>query len=259
MVFGGELIARDTNRSNHRFGRQRSAFETVDADHRTGTRHVLELLLQDRRVVRERLDLLARQGRAKRRAVPVGGRLLFVLFHGDRRLDALDRQHGDLPVLAVPHADISQQPFFESGKLDLNGISARCERRDDCHTRVRRAHRRDRRGFRRFICRCDGDGRADDDRAGLIHDGNAQRSAGSGLGEEVRAGEIQRRSSDQNHEQLAQGRKDVVAHFGASNFRGSIFTLTLTRSNVVSSIVSPATARRMRNGHLMPFTVRYSA
>ena len=45
---------------------------------------------------------------------------------------------------------------------------------------------------------------------------------------------------------------------GTSNFFGSIFVLIRIRSNVVSSTVSPATARLMRNGHFTPLTSRKS-
>ena len=66
-----ELIAGDADRSNHRLGRQRPALEAVDADDGAGPGHLLQLLLQHRRVVRQRVDLIARQRRPERRTIAV--------------------------------------------------------------------------------------------------------------------------------------------------------------------------------------------
>ena len=236
MELRRELIARDPDRSNHRLGRQRAAFEPVDANDRARPCHLLQLLLKNSGIVRQRFDLVARQRRAERGTVAIRCRLLLVLLDGDLRLDALDGQHGHLAVLAGTNAHIVQHARLESREFRFDRVAPRRERGNDRHTHVGRLHRRERRRLRRLVCARDGHRRTDDDRIGLIDDGDAKRTA-RGLLEEKR-------------------QRDGEGHFGASNFFGSIFTLMLTRSNVVSSMVSPATARRMRNGHLVPLTSR---
>ena len=44
VVLCRKLIARDSDRSDLRLGRQRAAFEAIDPDDRSGARHVLQLL-----------------------------------------------------------------------------------------------------------------------------------------------------------------------------------------------------------------------
>ena len=78
VVLGGELIARDADRSNLRLRGQRGALEAIDADDGAGPGHVLQLLLQNRGIVGERLDLIASERGAERRAVAIGRRFLLV-------------------------------------------------------------------------------------------------------------------------------------------------------------------------------------
>ena len=66
VELGGKLIARDADRSDLRLRRQRATFEAVDADHRARSGHVLQLLLQLRRIVGQRFDLIARERGAER-------------------------------------------------------------------------------------------------------------------------------------------------------------------------------------------------
>ena len=231
-----ELIAGDADRSDHRLGRQRPALEAVDADDGAGPGHLLELLLQRRRVVRQRVDLIARQRRPERRTVAVRGRLLLVLLDVDRRLDALNRQHRDLPVVAGPDAHVVQHALLEARKFDFDGVAAGCERRHDRDAGVDGLHRFDRPRLRRIVGSDDGDGGPDDHGIRLIDDRDPQRAPSRLLDEERQ--------------------RDDARHFGASNFLGSIFKLTLIRSNVVSSIVLSPTARRIRKGHFVPFTSR---
>ena len=94
VILGRELIARDADRSNLRFERQRAPLEAVDCNHGARTRHVFELASQLGRVVRECLQLLARERRSERRS-RVGG----VLLHRDSRLDGFDPQHDNLFVV----------------------------------------------------------------------------------------------------------------------------------------------------------------
>ena len=58
VVLGGKLIARNANRPNLCFGRQGAPFEPVDTNDRAGAGHILQLLLQRRRVIRQRLNLI---------------------------------------------------------------------------------------------------------------------------------------------------------------------------------------------------------
>ncbi len=223
VELGGELIAGDADRSDHRLRRQRAALEAVDADDRAGTGHVLELLLQDRRIVRERVDLIARQHGAERRPVAVRRRLLFVLLHGDRGFHLPDREHRDLAVVASADTDVRKRPLLEARELDVDRVAAGRQSRDGRHAGIGRSRRRNGDASGRVVRAGDGHGRADDHGVGLIDDGDAQRAAGCRLCDEQ------------------QPQKD--AHFSASNFFGSIFTLMLTRSNVVSSMVDAAPCR----------------
>jgi hypothetical protein len=82
--------------------------------------------------------------------------------------------------------------------------------------------------------------------AARIHDGDSKRRVIRPLRERVRR-------QDKNAE-----RREDAFHFGTSNLRASIFTLTRMRSKVVSSIVCPPAACVILNGHFVPFTSRES-
>ena len=130
VMLGRELIARDADRSNLRFVRQRAAFEAVDLDDRAGTGHVHQLLPQHVGIVRQRFELFAGERGAERGAARVGGRRLFVLADGDRFLVTRDRQHQHLLVGAVADAHVGQPPRFEAVELGLNRIAAGSEAGD---------------------------------------------------------------------------------------------------------------------------------
>src|SRR4029453_962461 len=91
----------------------------------------------------------------------------------------------------------------------------------------------------------EGDRGADDDRVGLVEDGDAKRRGRGRLREHARCARGNKTQDEQDS-----------LHFGISNFRGSIFALIRKRSKMVSSIVSAPTARRMRKGSLSPSTSR---
>ena len=77
MVLRCKLVARDANRSNLRFRRQRAPLEPVDPDDGAGAGHVLQLLLQCGGVIGQRFDLIPgehgseRLGPIRRRFLPV--------------------------------------------------------------------------------------------------------------------------------------------------------------------------------------------
>jgi hypothetical protein len=124
VILGGELIARNADRFDHRLGRQRATLEAVDADHGARTGHVLQLLPQLGRIVGERFHLFARQGGAERVAA-VGGRFLLVLAHLDRRLHLLERQQQQLFVIAAAQPDVRQTARLESGKRRFDDVTPR--------------------------------------------------------------------------------------------------------------------------------------
>ena len=242
VKFRRELIARDANRLDHRFRRQRAAFEAVDANHRARPRHVFQLAPQRCGIVRQRFDLFAGQRRAEGGSIPIRSRLLPVLLDRDGRFHALDRQHRDLAILAAAKADVGQNTFFEAWEFCFDRVASRPQRRYDRDAGIS-GLRRYGDAFRRLFRSGDGDSCANDDGVRLIDDSHPERGRCRLL--------RRRRRRERSGEERSQEH-----HFGAWNFLGSILTFTLTRSNVVSSIVLPATARRMRNGHLMPLTVR---
>jgi len=140
ISIGGELIARDSDGSDLRLGRQRASFEPVDAEDGPRTRHVLKLLLQQRGIVGQRLDLFTCQHGAERPA-GIGRRLLLVLSDGHGGLQLREGQHRNLPVLAAAYPNVLESPRFEPRKLDPDGIAARSEARDGANPFVRRANR----------------------------------------------------------------------------------------------------------------------
>jgi hypothetical protein len=184
-----ELIARNADGSDLRLRGQRASFEAVDADDRARSRHVVQLLLKDRGIVRERLDLLAGQRRAERRPARIGGRHLFVLTHRNRRLELRDLQHRDLLVVASTDADVRKDPRLESGKFSRDAVSARLEIGNRRDADVGRAHGGNGGPLVGVVDASDGDRRARNDRAARIDDGHAQRSRRRRLRERGRRGE----------------------------------------------------------------------
>jgi hypothetical protein len=142
VKFRCKLIAGDTNRSDLRLGRQRAAFETVDADDGARTSHVLQLLLECRRIVGERIDLIAGERGAKRRTLPVGGRRLFILFDGDRGFNAFDIQHRRLPILPVADPNVGERALLESREDGVDRIAPGDQTGDGGHAAGRGLNRR---------------------------------------------------------------------------------------------------------------------
>ena len=247
VVLGGELIARDADRSNLRLRGQRGALEAIDADDGAGPGHVLQLLLQNRGIVGERLDLIASERGAERRAVAIGRRFLLVLTDRERRFDARDGENRHLLVVAVAHADVGERARVEAGERRLDAVASRPQAGDDRDSRTRCFHRLDRNVSRRILRAGDRHHRAGNDGAGRIDHRHAQRAV-------CRRLRVRMRAPEEDEEC-----RERAPHFGTSNFFASIFTLMRMRSKVVSSMVCPATACRMRNGHFVPLTSRKSA
>ena len=175
-MFGGELIARDADRSNLRFVRQRAAFEAVDLDDRAGAGHVHQLLPQHVGIVGQRLELFAGERGAEGRAARVGGRRLLVLADRDRFLVAGDRQHQHLPVVAVADPHLGDPPRFEALEIRLNGVAARRQFRDRGHAVRARLHGLDRRRLVGGVNARHRDGGARQHRAGGIHHRDLERA-----------------------------------------------------------------------------------
>ena len=254
-IFRRELIARDADRSDLRLGRQRAALEAVDADDGARAGHVLQLLLQRRRIVRQRFDLIARQRRAERSALRIGGRLLLVLLDGHRGFELRDRSIADLPVLAAANADILQRARLESRKLGLDRVAARRqagERRDAAVGGLRTGT-----DLRRCV--------AGSAPVTVTVAPTMTAPLGSTTvtrKRRVRGLRMRRPPRDAHASRYTELRR---RHTTSPSFRRlelsarSIFALMRMRSNVVSSIVWPPTARRMRKGHFRPLTSRKSA
>ena len=243
VEFRRELIARDADRSDLRLRRQRAALEPVDPDDRARAGHLLQLLLQLHRIVRQRFDLFAGERRAERVAARIGGGLLLVLPDGHRCFHLFDGEYGDLFVLAGADPHVFHDPRLEARELRLDRVAAgrQRQRRD---AGFRRERRIDGRRMRRLVSAGRRHLRADDHAAAGVDDGDAEEGGRRRLSERAR-----RRQREPEHEHTHHD-------FGASNLRGSIFALIRIRSKVVSSIVSPATARRIRNGSFSPSTSR---
>jgi hypothetical protein len=127
MILGGEAIARDANHTDLRLRRQLSTLEAVNANHRGRSGHFLQLALELVRIVGQGVDLLTREDGAEGRAAPIRRRRLWVLSHGYGVLDLLNGEDDALPAFATPDADILHRPRFETGKLNLDGVAARCK------------------------------------------------------------------------------------------------------------------------------------
>ena len=221
VVLRGERVARDVDRLDHRLGRQLAALEAVDADDAVAAGHVLQLLGHFGRIVRQRVDLLARQRGAERAVVAVGRRFLLVAADGHRILQTLDRQHDQLlVVVGAADAHVLEHAGIEAGKLRRDEISSgrQRDRRDPLFRRLR-GFPRHRRG--RLVEAADGDGGARQDGARLVHDGDDQPSVAR------RRLREQRRGAGPQPQRHAQRHRRDPRHFRTSNFFGSIFELIL--------------------------------
>ncbi len=187
VVLRRELVARDADGSNHRLGRQRRALEAVYLDDRAGPGHVLQLLAEDVGIVGQRLELLPREHGAEC-GLAIGGRLLLVALHCDCILQARDRQHHHLLVVAGTDPDLGQRARLESGKLGADGVAAGRQ-----PGKVRDAlgiglHGRGRLPLGGGFGALDGDGRVGDDGAGLIDDRHLERAGACALSGDGRRG-----------------------------------------------------------------------
>ncbi len=151
MKLRRELIARNPDRADLRFRRQRAALKAVDLDHRSRSRHLLQLLPQRVRIVRERLELFARQRGTERRPARIGRRRLLVLADQDGFLVPFDRQHHHLLVVAVAHAHLGNGARLESREFRLQRVAPGRELRDSGDAVLGRFSGRDHRGLVRRI------------------------------------------------------------------------------------------------------------
>jgi hypothetical protein len=247
VVFGGERVAGDADRFDHRFGRKRRAFETVHADDDAGTGNFLELPPHLGGVVRERVDLLARERRSERGAAAIGGGFGRVLADDDVLGNFFDGEHERLAVVAGAQLDVLGDARRESGKLDADVVAAWCEAGELRDADWRRRNRLSGRASD-VRQRHDRHGGARDDSACFIHHGNAETSRPGRLRQRVRRHQAGERRND--HGAKHQG------HRFTSNRRGSIFALMRKPSKLVSSAGSDPTARLKRKGQVTPSTVR---
>jgi hypothetical protein len=219
VVLRGERVAGHVDRLDHRLGRQLAAFEAVDPHDRSAAGHLLELLRHLRGIVRERVDLLARQRGAERAVVAIGRRFLFVAAHGHGILQTLNREHDHLlVVVGGADAHILEDAGIEAGKLRGNQVPSggQGDRRDAL---IGSLHRIPRDAFRRVIEATDGDGGAGKNGARLIDHGHQQTAI-------ARRCLCEERWGAEEDEEAPQQRR-TAHHFRTSNFFGSIFALIL--------------------------------
>ena len=175
----GEGVARDANRADLRLGRQLRALEAVYPDHGVAPHHFGQLPAHLLRIVRERVDLLARQRRAESHA-RIGRVRLRVLPHRDGVLLFLQGQHHGLAVFPLPHAHVPGDALFEPGELDLDGIAPLGQVGEHRHALLGGDNRRDLRLTLRVLTdQAHVGGR--EDRSGLIRDSDREAAAPGGL------------------------------------------------------------------------------
>ena len=249
--FRRELVARDPDRLDQRFRRQFSSLEAVDEDLGVWTGDVDQLPPQFVGVVRQRLDLFARHD-SPEGDVPIRGGRLAIARHGDVGLQAVDRQHQSLPVVARAHPDVREGARLESRELGAERIPSRREvLKCGLPLCIGCRCQRGRCLGGRFGA-CKRHVRAGQDRPRFIDDGDDKRGVAGRLRERLRCGEKGKTAKNgDTHSCLP-----VTGHFTASNLRGSIRALSRKRSKVVSSVVSLPMARRSRNGRRSPSTSR---
>ncbi len=262
-----ELIAGHADRFDQRLRRQVAALEAVDEELRARPGDVHQLPPELVGIVRERLDLLTRHDRAEGH-ITVGRRLLAIALDRHRRLQAIDRQHHHLLVLAAPDADLGQRSRLKARELGRDRVAAR-DKALELHLPLR--GRRRRRDDRRLVGRLDaGEGhrRARQHAARFVEHRHLQDAVPGGLREEggrCEAGQAEERDKSAHHRLLLshdfrlcrlQTSDWESAYFSGSSFLGSILALTRKRSKVVSSVVSVPMARRSRNGNFTPSTSR---
>ncbi len=177
VVLRGELVhARQANRTDLRLGRELAAGEAVHADRRARRRHRLEHPLHLIGIVGERLDLLAREHGAERRAARVHRRALLVAADGDRFVELLELQGDRAPVIAGADADVADERSLETGELGPDRVPAGLEvfeHRDAERRRLALAP--DRR--ERLVLPLEDDRRLGQDAGRLVHDRDRQARA----------------------------------------------------------------------------------
>jgi hypothetical protein len=123
VVFRGELVAGDPDHFDLRLRRQLLTLEAVDAHHGTESRHILELAFEFVGILRQRLDLLARENRAERQAA-IGRSFLPIAAHRNGVFHFLERHNQDVLVVARANPDVAQQADVETGKFTLDRVPA---------------------------------------------------------------------------------------------------------------------------------------
>ena len=88
------------------------------------------------RIVGQRVDLLARQHRAERRAARVERRRLRVARDGDLLIELRELQRDAAAHVAAAHADVLQDRRREPGELHLDRVAPVGQVRDDGDARV---------------------------------------------------------------------------------------------------------------------------
>ena len=195
VIFRREAVARDVDRFDLRLRRQRRSFEAVDADDRRASRHLLQLLAQHGGIVRQRLDLLARQRRSERRRA-IDGDFLFVARDGDRVGDLLDGERERLAILARADADVGIDARLEAGELGFDGIAARRQALENSDSLGRRRDGGRRRRLRALVNAGNRDGGSGQHAASLIDDRHLQAPVARLALGHAGAGQHERRRDD---------------------------------------------------------------
>ena len=164
----GEHVPMEPNLRDLILGRQLTAAEAVHADRGAGPRHLFEHPLHLVRIVRQLVDLRLPEHGGERVAAWIACALARVASHVHRFGEPGDFQLDVAPVVARPHAHLAGVVRLESGRLHVNRVPARIERREHrlapaAGLKRRRAH---------------GHAGADDHGAAGIDDGDPQRRGG---------------------------------------------------------------------------------
>ena len=148
--------------------RQLATTETIPADRRARPRHFFEHPLHLVRIVRELVDLRLSEHGGERVAARIARALARVASDIHRFGEPGDLQLHLAPVVARPHAHLAGVVRLESGRLHLNRVAARIERREHRLAPAAGLTRR----------RAHGHAGADDHGAAGIDNGDPQRRGG---------------------------------------------------------------------------------
>jgi hypothetical protein len=127
---GREHVAAETNLLDLSLRRQPPAAEAVHAQHRSGAAHVAERLLHLVGIVGQLVDLRLAEHGGERVAARIAGPLARVAPDLDRLGELRNRQFHLAAVVAGADAEVAYVGRLEAGRLHVDRVAARLERRE---------------------------------------------------------------------------------------------------------------------------------